>query len=243
MDGVIRWNGQRSDQFGILIEKYPDYNRPQRKADVYNVPGRSGDIIMVQDAWENVKQRYDIYAGSGAKGSVPGSLSDVADWLYSADGYAELWDDYDPDHFRMAYFIGPFDAQSLSVGKFAKVPIEFDCMPQRYLVSGKDPVTISSAPATLSNPTAYKAKPLIFVEISGDGTVTIGNTIFTLTGISNNVYIDCNAMKCYDGDGTNLNSAVSSNTSEFAVLVPGSNSIGFTGDVQSLEITPRWFEL
>ena len=55
MRGVIKWNGALSDQFGIDIEKYPNYTKPKRKMDVYSVPGRSGDIIMMQNAWDNTE--------------------------------------------------------------------------------------------------------------------------------------------------------------------------------------------
>ena len=244
--GVISWNGERSDQYGIEVEKYPNFSKPKRKIDVYNVPGRSGDIIMMQDAWENVEQKYEIWAGTGEPNSVAGSFSGVGDWLFSPSGYCELWDDFDPLHYRLGYFVGPFDISSLGVGRVGRATITFVCKPQRYLVSGKEPILISSAPAAIHNPTGFASKPLVFVErsASGNGTVTVNGTVFTITDISQSgIYIDCEKMDCYDANGNNANSHVSSSTSKFAVLDPGSNAIGFTGYVQSVAITPRWFEI
>ena len=84
MTGLISWNGQRSDQFGIMVEKFPDYSRPRRKFDSYTIPGRNGDLIMMQDAWENVEQRYSIAAGSGEqKGVFPGNaVKDYAPFVH-----------------------------------------------------------------------------------------------------------------------------------------------------------------
>ena len=246
MKGFISWNGKRSDQFGIEIENYPDYRKPQRKLDRYPVPGRNGDIIMMQDAWENVKQTYDIFIGDGITDhSVPVNLSGISEWLFTPKGYCELWDAFDPDHFRLAYFEGPFNLDALSVGRIGKATIEFDCKPQRYLFSGKTPVEFSSQGAVY-NPTVFAAKPMVFVEGSadGDGTVTVGGTLFTITGIpASGLYIDCEEMYCYDGNGENMNSHVASGTSEFATLMQGSSDVSFTGDVLSVTITPRWFEI
>ena len=73
--------------------------------------------------------------------------------------------------------------------------------------------------------------------------MTVNGTVFTISDTSVPVYIDCETMNCYDGNGNNKNSVVSSSTSEFATLAPGSNSIGFSGAVSSVTITPRWWEL
>lgn len=244
--GVISWNGLRSDNFGIQIEEYPNIQKPQRKLDRYVVPGRNGDIIMMQDAWENVQQKYTIVAGDGEKHSVSGGFGRVAEWLNGPTGYAELWDDFDPDHFRLAYFEGPFDAEVLSIGRVGRTTITFNCKPQRYLLIGRDSVEIDSAPTIVYNPTVYASQPLIFVEGSaaGTGTVSIGNVVLTITDIpENGMYIDCEEMDCRDTNGNNMNAHVASSTGEFAKLLPGENTIGFTGAVASLSITPRWFEI
>ena len=246
MSRNITWNGVPSSQYGIEVTKYPEYVKPQRKLDRYQVPGRNGDIIMMQDAWENVEQSYEIAIGDGTADSVPDSAGDLAEWLCSPKGYRELSDDFDTDHYRIAFFEGRFDVDPVSTGKVGRTRITFNCKPQRYLVSGKTAVTISSSPGSITNSTAYASKPLLFVQrsASGNGTITIGSTVFTITGIpSGGIYIDCESMECYDRNNNNCNDKVESNTSEFATLNPGANTIGFTGKVSSVRITPRWFEI
>ena len=40
----------------LIIHKVPNLNRSAQKIDVFSVPGRDGDIILQQGAWENQKQ-------------------------------------------------------------------------------------------------------------------------------------------------------------------------------------------
>ena len=240
---MITWNGVTSDSLNVLVESVPDYDKPARKMDIYSVPGRNGDIAQVQDAWENVKQTYSIAAGDGSMHSVPGAFSAVAAWLFAPKGYKRLSDGFDTTHFRMARFDGPFDVENIMT-RAGRADITFDCKPQRFLVSGETPVTITETPATITNTTAFNARPLLLVTGGGlEGTVTVNGTVFTISDTTVPVYIDCETMDCYDGNGNNKNSIVSSSTSEFATLAPGENAIGMTGAISSVQITPRWWEL
>lgn len=243
MRGVISWNDGRSDQMGVIIEKYPNYTKPQRKMDKYTVPGRNGDILMVQDAWEDVEQKYDLIIGDGEKHSAPEYFDRLASWLCAPAGYQELWDSFDPEHYRLAYISDQINMESLSIGNVGRIGVVFTCKPQKYLVSGKAEITITTTGFKIYNPTAYSSKPMVHVT-GASGTVTVNGTIFSITSIpSGGIYIDCEEMDCYDDNGANVNSTVSSNTNEFAVLKPGENVTGFTGSITAITITPRWFEI
>jgi len=239
---MITWNGVTSDSLGIFVEAAPEYEKPIRKTDVYAVPGRSGDIIRQQDAWENVRQTYQIFAGDGSQHAVPGAFSSVAGWLYGPSGYCRLEDDFDATHFRMAYFDGPFDVENIMT-RVGRAQITFNCKPQRYLKSGEESEIILAAD-TITNPTAFASRPLLLVTGGGlAGTVTVNGTVFSISATSVPIYIDCETMNCYDGNGNNKNGIVSSSTSEFATLAPGENAIGLGGAVSAVQITPRWWEL
>lgn len=248
MKGIISWNGQRSDQFGITIENFPSYTKPERKRDIFSVPGRNGDIILMHDAWENVLQKYEIFAGNGKRGAVSGGFSRVADWLYGPSGYCELWDDFDPDHYREAYFAGPFDVVPSLVGRTGRATISFNCKPQRFLMIGKEPVKFTET-GVIHNPTAYSAKPLINIKggplVTNLTTLQIWNRTITLTAFpsSGELVIDCENMECYDGDGNRANNYVSITSNEFPTLKPGDNNVRIRGDITEVTITPRWFEI
>lgn len=115
------------------VERFPDIHKAQRKFRQYNIPGRNGDIFFQSDAYENVLQSYQIYAGDGTYGSQA-PWTELARCLY-LDGYQELRDTYDPDHFRKAVFNGPIDVEN-SWNTHGRATIEFNCRPERYLVDG-----------------------------------------------------------------------------------------------------------
>lgn len=122
-----------------VVEKFPVIRKPQRKFTSYNIPGRNGDIIVQQDAYENVIVPYQIYCGEG---DVQADWTDLANVLYK-DGYQKLSDISDPDHFRMGVFNGGIDA-AYYWEKVGRTTLEFNCRPERYRVDGAKPISYSS---------------------------------------------------------------------------------------------------
>ena len=118
------------------VERFPDIHKAQRKFRQYNIPGRNGDIFFQSDAWENVIQSYQIYAGDGTYGSQA-PWTELARCLY-LDGYQDLRDTYDPTHFRKAVFNGPIDVEN-SWNTHGRATIEFNCQPERFLLDGLSP--------------------------------------------------------------------------------------------------------
>ena len=159
-NGVITWNGVASDTLGIVVSKVPSLNRPQRKYNSYSVPGRNGDIVVMQDAYAEYEQEYEIFALDGAQVDA----RTIVDWLYQ-DGWCKLSDDWEPGYYRMAYFVGPLDIEPI-ISEAAVCTITFRCRPQRFIV--QDDVSVVSGD-TLTNPTNHTALPLITLTGSGGG--------------------------------------------------------------------------
>lgn len=234
---MIEYNGVRCSSIGIFVEKYPPRPIPKRKAETFSVPGRSGDVVVYEDAWENVTQSYEIYL-SAEKEGLPLVAAQAARWLF-AGGYHPLSDEYDRETFRMALFLGPVDLEN-TLNAFGRARIEFDCQPQRYLKSGFLSRSVSKN-QVLRNPTGYTAKPLITVRGSGSATLTIGGRTLTLT-VTNGMTLDCAEEEAYLAGSTvtNLNTAVSGN---YPRLGAGDSVVTWTGGITGIDIIPRWFEL
>ena len=66
----ITWNGVNSETIGLHIERAARIIRPRRKADIVSIAGRNGDLVMMQDAWDNYEQPYDIWFGNGTNGAI-----------------------------------------------------------------------------------------------------------------------------------------------------------------------------
>lgn len=161
-NGVITWNGVASDTLGIVVSKVPSLNRPQRKFNSYSVPGRNGDLVVMQDAYAEYEQEYEIFALDGAQVDARA----IVDWLYQ-DGWCKLADDWEPEYYRMAYFVGPLDIETL-ISEAAVCTITFRCRPQRFIV--EEPITVASG-GSVSNPTNHIAKPII--TLTGPGSANL----------------------------------------------------------------------
>lgn len=231
---MITWNGTTSDSLGIFVEYYPERIKPAKKANIVSVPGRNGNIILDTDSYENVIQEYEIYISENR----PVNAADIATWLYSPIGYKKLSDNYDSTHFRLAYYIGETNIESI-FNRFGRATLQFSCKPQRFLNTGETVTTLTSS-GSIVNPTAFASLPIIKITGSGTINLNIGGQVIKIVIDSGNITLDCEMQNAYKGT-TNLNSKV---TGAFPKLASGSNAISWSGGtVTKIEITPRWWEL
>ena len=231
---MIWWHGISSDDVSVIVEHCPDVILPSRKQEKISVVGRNGDLLIEQDAYENVMQRYDIYV-SAEKPRLPTISHTVAEWLM-VKGYQRLEDSYWLDTFRLASYTGGAEISNI-LNRFGRATIEFDCKPQRFYKSGDFFVDLENG-GTLLNPSPYTAKPILVVQGSGSGTITAGDNTITLTDCDN-ITIDCDIMQVYQGT-TNKNRTASG---AFPVLPAGQTEITWTGGVTGISLKPRWWTL
>ena len=164
---MIWFDGVSSDDVGVRVEHSPNFYLPARKGDVISIPGRSGDIAIEQNAWENYTRYYDIYISAEfATGKLPAVMRNVSNWL-NKSGYLRLEDSYDPGVFYRARFAGGISVTN-HLGRYGRAKIGFDCDPRKYLTSGETPVTATGT-VELNNPSIVPAYPKItFTLAQGD---------------------------------------------------------------------------
>lgn len=235
------FGGRSTWEFDAYVEKYPRISVPARKMQTFSVAGRSGDLHIMEDAWDNYTQPYEIYFHG--KLPSPEQAHAIAAWLFGPAGYQRLEDVYDPDYYRMAICKGPLDIEN-RLNKYGRCTVQFDCAPQSYLKHGENPV-LFQAPGTLHNSTAFKANPIITVYGTDAGTVTIGSTVVEIKAISDPIILDCDRMQAYSqpGEGEPVNQNGNIYAPAFPVLAPGDNAIAFTGGITEIQIIPRWWTL
>ena len=161
------FNGVNSDDMGLIVEKYPVRPFPERKVNVFNVPGRSGKLIVDQNAFENVIQEYDVYIKGGSVGFQK-RASLISKWLLSVSGYAPLSDNYSAsDEYRYARFLGGVNFIN-SLNRYGKATIQFDCKPQRYNYNQAYFIENATSGSLFlpDKPEMFEGKPLITFEQS-----------------------------------------------------------------------------
>ena len=236
----IIWNGVDSDTLSntcdIIIEKYPALNRPTRKTDVFNVPGRSGDIVVQHDAFENYIQQYQIVAGGNTDGDAETLYADIAAWLYQR-GYCQLEDSSEPGYYRMAYYAGPLGVENIMT-RYGRALIEFNCMPYRYVKNVAD--IELTADDTITNSYTCTAKPLLKVYGTGDFEINGVLVDIAVDYPEAYVYIDCDSMQAYYNATTPAGEYVTIG-GVFPELTPGSNSVTINDPlITKIVVSPRW---
>lgn len=226
-------DGVNCRAYGIMVSGEKTFDAPERDIKSISVPGRNGDLTIDNGRFKNITVTYPaiIY------GNFANNARQVRAWLCSVPGYRRLEDDYDTETFRMARFDAGLGFKTWANNANGEVKIQFDCMPQRFLKSGEATVTKTASGGYITNPTQFDALPLITVNGTGSGTVTVGSTRVSISDIGTSVALDCEICRAYNGD-TARDGTI---TGKFPALVPGRNTIRWTGGVTSVEITPRWW--
>ena len=205
------FNGINCESFGMYVERYPSRVFPQRKCTTYSIAGRSGDLIVDEDAYFNVTLPYEVYVKGGTAG-LQSRLTQIAAWLLGNAGYADLTDTYDPTVYHRARVANAVEFLN-SLNEFGKATIEFDCEPQRYPVTDElltkaftDTAQTVTYPNVAGLVPAYPvieitgailgAKPTITVTPAGDFlpslTIAIDSTGYT------DIVIDFATQSVYD---------------------------------------------
>lgn len=235
----IRFGSVDTATYGIEVFAI-DVDRGARR--IYTekeVPGRNGTLKFDMKRYANIPISYTLVAYSTPTRTAEEAMTSWRNDVLSLVGYQKLEDSFHPEFFYEACYQEDFKLEFSPSRNIAKVKLEFDRKPERYLVTGNTVTTITgSTPVVLENDTNYDAKPLI--RVYGNGDVSVGERTITIAGATGTyIDIDCDLMECYEGV-YNRNNLVTLSDGQYLVLVPGNNSIALDGPTR-VEITPRWY--
>ena len=244
--GLIVWGGERSVDYGMVVDAAPTFEKPKRKTTIFNVPGRNGSVLFQQDAFEDVTRSYHIWVAEETTeesgGNISGTLEERVDaitaWLYSKKGYQKLEDNFEPDVYRLAYYSGGNNISN-EMTQYGETTLTFTCRPERFLKAGEDPVTVSDGD-TLNNPSRFASKPLIHIEGSGNISISVGGASITARDVVDYINIDCERMNAYREPSENMNEQIQGT---FPSLLSGANVITITGATTLVTITPNYFTI
>ena len=228
----LYFNGKSSTDFQAYITDAGVYSSPGRNYEKVSVPGRNGDILFEQYKHDNIEHSYPVIIVE----DFDRNFDALKSFLLASEGYAKLKDSYHPDEYYMATFSRVEDVKTTIYQKMGSCLIVFDRKPQKFLVNGDKAVTFTSFPATIKNPTQFRAFPLI--RLYGSGTLTINGVSLVLNTSASYVDIDCELQEALQA-GENLHITLSNG--EFPKLSKGINTINWTGS--RIDITPRWYRI
>lgn len=220
----------------IRLQSPVEFSEPVPIYTSENIPGRNGNIIFETGAYANRTGTASCYVFKPNDAII--LINAVNKFLFKKSGYRILTTSDDPDHYWLARVKNGarIEQKLLTLAPFE---IEFDCKPQRFLKDGNDVIAMAAG-RRLNNPYGFPALPIIKVFGSGSGDLTINGKVVAIKEIGNGITLDSETQNAYNG-AENKNNAI--NAPEFPVLIPGYSDISWTGGIERIEITPRWWEL
>ncbi|MDR1001675.1 MAG: hypothetical protein LBL82_00170 [Oscillospiraceae bacterium] len=220
---------------GLYIANKNSFNAPSRDMIFQNIPGRSGDLIIDNGRFNNITITYGMSAIASGEQNFTELAYNIKNWLLSESGYFRLYDSYDTDHFRYAAYSDGTEIEQ-ELRQIGNTSLSFNCKPFRYSFDGQNTITLSE-PDTIQNAEQFTSYPYIKITGSGDITLTVGAGSYLFSGVDEYIELDSEAMIAYKGI---VNQNNNMHTPNFPKFASGDNPIAWVGNVESIEIVPRW---
>lgn len=234
MKHELIFNGKALSDFGVYVDGSELFAVPSKVVDTVSIPGRSGDLILPGNRWENVAVSVPCVIRKNFRGNFAALVA----FLNSVEGYARLESTELPDVYRMAHFASAIEPKTGQFNRFGQFVLNFDAKPQKFLKSGEYPISISGT-VTITNPTEFTAKPLL--KVTGTGLITIGSNALRLNTNTGTTVIDCDLQDAYEGT-INRNPDLDYATGDFLTIEPGTTTITLSSGMSGT-LTPRWWTL
>lgn len=234
--GTLTFNGISTEDLGLVIQTPPTYTFPERDISTVHIPGRNGDLVIDNNCYKNVRRSYML--GMGFKkedGAYSNNSSKILEWLTSARShYARLQDTYDPTVYRMAMFNMSGSFTNVHDGAIS-FTAEFQCKPQRYLLSGEVEVTYNNV---IENPSIYEALPMITIsgltgQVSTEDILMLNvkngadvvSSVTMSKSIKSTVILDSEMQRVTDENQNDLSPYIGLNGKSFPVFKEGTTTL------------------
>lgn len=265
----LTYDGVDSSDFGVFISGEGVFDAPARRGEMVSIPGRNGSLFMDEGVFENITVEYPAFIGTGYEELFRTKLGDLRSALTSRGNYKRLTDTYHPDEFRLGVYRDGLEVDPQHITRAGGFTMKFDCKPQRFLVSGEDPIVLTSG-ALITNPTLFYAKPLL--KVIGNGTVRIEPYEFIVSDNDGEIWIDSEIMESYrlvhtlydltdeeltviqDENGVDIQVSKEATPEAMEAFIefvnyvypqikPGDVPVWISSGIKELTIIPRWWRL
>ena len=233
MRNELVFAGTNLIEYGVRqVDSIDAWVKPLRKVTKIAVPGMNGDLLMDEEAFENVVVPYKLI--------IPNNFREnylaLSAWMSGFGDYQRLEFSGDPDVYRMARFQSDLNPVAGAFIRMGTVTVSFDCKPQRWLKSGETWITVTDG-SVIMNPTSQKAKPII--RMYGTGTIMLGSKTITVnTAGTEFIDFDASTLDAYEG-AYNRNSNIGIDFTDLSL----EKRTGIALDGLTAKILPRWWEI
>lgn len=234
-------NGRHSSEFNVFMKSRPVSSSAGRVIELRQREGN--DSIVIDKAYyRNVEKKIACYYKAPSIYEVQEWEDRITEWL-DMGAYSDFIVYYDPQYIYQAIVIEPPEFTGTRKNGNI-VPFEFGISLRPFKANrlGRVPIQLNANPFELINEQKYPSKPLIKIKGSGDASFYINNKQFKLQSLDQELVIDSLLEESYRSiDGALEHQDKVTAFLDFPELQPGSNMIRWDKNIQSLEVTPRWW--
>lgn len=232
MNDWFDWNGVKCTDYGIHVSEHPPITIPNERATFTAVPGRAGTLTTLEgdDVYDDMILSATCFIDDPAKIPV------IAAWL-SGSGTVTFAN-------RQGGFYYARVTNQISFEKILRgnphrsFVVNFRCQPFFYH-SENTPILVDLPGIFIPGQGSVFAEPVLEIDLTGDAEITIGGTLFQLSGITGTVIVDCVQQEVHQ----DYRSCMTAMTGDFPRLLPIGSYVNWTGGVRSIKITPNWRSL
>lgn len=223
----FKFKGIDSRQMGVIVTKMPATVRPKRRVESIEIAGRNGSLHTDEGTFDSYDRTMECALKRREK------LDEVAAWLV---GSGEMIFSTEPDKVYQVMISNQVSISQM-MRMFQKFMVTMDTQPFKYSVNAFNDVLELTTPTKIKGKGTVYAEPIITVYGNGDITLTINGKDFPLYGMDGSITIDSEMMEVFKG-AENQNSKYGS--VDFPRLEVEENTISWTGNVEKVEIRPKW---
>ena len=228
-------DGIDARSYGIYLQKPVEFSEAVPVVEVQTIPGRNGDLIWETGSYENRSGSASCFC---LQKDVEKAVSSAGRFLMGKRGYRRLETSDDPDHYWLAR-VENSPQIAMRLRTLAPFDIGFDCKPQRFLKDGENTVVFTESGSIL-NQYGQVALPLITLYGDGSGWLTIGKITISVTSLDGTLFLDSETQNAYNNAGNQNMNIIAP---VFPVLPDGESLVSWGGNIERVEIVPRWWEL
>lgn len=223
----FKFNNKSSLDFKTLIvNELPSIIKPTEKVNKYDIESRNGELILPTGFYSNMPKSVECTIRNLSE------IDEIISWLR---GSGNVIFSNQEDRYYQAVIINQIDFDRV-IKQYRKFIIQFECQPFGYLLEGKENIILTENNNTIYNLGNFESEPVISITGKGDVDLTIGQSIYKINNIEDNIIIDTPLMEVYKGTEVQNRKM----KSKFPTLPRGNFTFKWSGNVTSIEIKPNW---
>lgn len=139
---TFTYDGQNSADYDLYIAGDSVYDAPTRDMDMITIPGRNGQLSIDQGRFENITVTYPAFVWADTQAEFRTKVRAIRNWLCPKHSYYKLSDEYNPESYRLGIYKSGLEVEPVFFNRAGRFELSFDCKPQRFLLSGDEPITL-----------------------------------------------------------------------------------------------------